>query len=82
MQSGNFSQGDFNYDGVVNTADLTIYALKALMPGLPEPSAFNVWSYSDSQINLSWDDAAVGEDGYWIQWSDDGRSFTKAAGRR
>lgn len=44
---------------------------------IKSPADFNVRAYSDTQINLSWEEGSPNTDGYKIERSEDGASWTQ-----
>jgi len=74
QQPGSFSQGDFNYDGMVDQTDLDILGLQWQL-SIETPFVFNAWADTSNAIKLSWDDEVTGES-HWEVWrSTDGVNF-------
>ncbi len=73
-----YSQGDINYDGLVNLADFNLLSGRfgAVLPEPPtSPNEITAGLQTSSSITLTWLDSVDGETGYRVQQSTDGQTF-------
>ena len=86
---GNHPNTDTYQNGTINVTGITISDISASgasmtfcyngCNGIPSPTSLSATAQSSSNISLGWNDNSTGEDGFTIERSDDGNSWSVLA---